>query len=156
MRTEILHHRAYIHGDLVEVRRNAPFQAPSKDPEEQFRWTEFLIFGLLRRFSNPHTRTPQMDRTNLLLACSDLVSDLYVPGTPWRSLDLWLLRHCLRISVSVSRRHGHLRVRYVRRPTRSIRYRRGPTRRSQKSLVFPTPKSGAAVSIKIALGSGLA
>ena len=33
---------------------------------------------------------------------------------------------------------------------------RGPTRRSQKSLVFPTPKSGAAVSIKIALGSGLA
>ena len=34
--------------------------------------------------------------------------------------------------------------------------RRGPTRRSQKSLVFPTPKSGAAVSIKIASGSGLA
>ena len=33
---------------------------------------------------------------------------------------------------------------------------REPKRRSQKSLVFPTPKSGAAVSIKIASGSGLA
>ena len=35
-------------------------------------------------------------------------------------------------------------------------YRREPTRQSQKCLVFPTPKSGAAVLIKIALGSGLA
>ena len=40
-------------------------------------------------------------------------------------------------------------------PVRSNRcYRRGPTRRSQKCLVFPTPKSGAAVSSKIASGNG--
>ena len=37
-----------------------------------------------------------------------------------------------------------------------VKFRRGPTRRSQKCLVFLTPKSGAAVSIKIASGSRLA
>ena len=47
----------------------------------------------------------------------------------------------------------HARSPGIRKP---CNFRRGPTRRSQKSLVFPTPKSGAAVSIKIASGSGLA